>query len=62
MEIAPQDRELIDRLKRAIDDPATREPERARLREELGGIADGLAHFECLTDEEQKRYRETGKL
>jgi len=56
--VSPEDRKLMDEFRAAIDDPKTPEHKRAEYREELGGIANGYAHFDCLTDDEKRDYLE----
>jgi hypothetical protein len=54
--VSLEDRKLIDVLAAAIADPNTPEDKRAEYREELGGIANGYAGFECLSDEDKREY------
>lgn len=54
--VTPEDRALITALEKAIADPNTPEEKRSEYREELGGIANGYAGFECLSDEDKRDY------
>lgn len=54
--ITENDKRLITALEAAIADPSTPADKRAEYREELGGISEGYANINVLTDEERAEY------